>query len=235
MSGRLTFDSVPVPLKKLILEELLMVLRNFIIHDAENMSRYNQTTGYTLKPVMLEEPFKMTIGNGENIIKGVADRVDLEVNEKGSYTGRFIFYDYKKGSIKSIKECIEGDDFQLPLYYAAFKNVLREKFNIEQPECLALLYYSIEKLDWNGIIRKDIKKALFESRKGTKSTPDKANMEVVLTWAGNEVVNVIDSIRKGYFMPPKDCPASSMFGCIYSGICRYDRTRLAQKEGVLQC
>jgi ATP-dependent helicase/nuclease subunit B len=233
MSGQLTFDSVPVPLKKLILEELLMVLRNFIIHDAENMSRYYQTTGYTLKPVMLEEPFKMTIGKGRNILKGVADRVDLEVNERGSYTGRFIIYDYKKGSIKSIKECIEGDDFQLPLYYAAFKNIIKEKFNIEQPECLALLYYSIEKLDWNGIIRKDIKRALFEGRKGTKSTPDKANMEVVLTWAGNEAVNVIDSIRKGYFMPPKDCPASSMFGCLYSGICRYDRTRLAQKEGVL--
>ena len=233
MSGQLTFDSIPVPLKKYIMEELLMVLRNFIIHDAENMSRYYQTTGCTLKPVMLEEPFKMTIGKENSILKGVADRVDLELDSKGAYTGRFIIYDYKKGSIRSIKECIEGDDFQLPLYYSAFNNIIKERFHIGQPECLSLLYYSIEKLDWNGIIRKDIKKALFEGRKGTKSTPDKANMEVVLSWAGNEATSIINNIRKGYFMLPKECPASSMFGCLYSGICRYDRTRLAQKEGVL--
>lgn len=233
MSDQLTFDSISVQLKQFIIEELLMVLRNFIIYDAENMSRYYQTTGYILKPIMLEEPFVMTIGKENNVLKGVADRVDLEVDSKGSYTGRFIIYDYKKGSIKSIKECIECDDFQLPLYYGAFKNIISEKFNIERPECLALLYYSIEKLDWNGIIRKDIKKALFEGRKGTKSTPDKANMEVVLTWARNEAINVIGNIRKGHFMLPKECPASSMFGCLYSGICRYDRTRLAQKEGVL--
>ena len=233
LSAQLTFDSVPVSLRKFIIEDILMVLKNFIIHDAENMSRYYHTTGCTLKPIFLEEPFKMTIGNGNNILKGVADRIDLEVNEKGSYTGRFIIYDYKKGSIKSIKECIEGADLQLPLYYGAFNNIIREKFDIEQPECVALLYYSIEKLDWNGIIRKDIKKALFEGRKGTKSTPDKANMEVVLKWAGNEAAKVIDNIRKGYFMLPKECPASSMFGCLYSGLCRYDRTRLAQKEGVM--
>ena len=58
-------------------------------------------------------------------------------------------------------------------------------------------------------------------------------MEVVLSWAGNEATSIINNIRKGYFMLPKECPASSMFGCLYSGICRYDRTRLAQKEGVL--
>ena len=90
MSGQLTFDSIPVPFKKYIMEELLMVLRNFIIHDAENMSRYYQTTGCTLKPVMLEEPFKMTIGKENSILKGVADRVDLELDSKGAYTGRFI-------------------------------------------------------------------------------------------------------------------------------------------------
>lgn len=233
LAGQLTFDSVPVVIKRFIMEELLLALQNFIIHDAENISRYYETTGCILKPVMLEEPFKMTIGKENSILKGVADRVDLEVDHKGSYTGRFIIYDYKKGGIKGIKECIEGSDFQLPLYYNAFKNILKDKFNIDQPECVALLYYSIEKLEWNGIIRKDIKKALFEARKGTKSTPEKANMEVVLSWAGNEANTVINSIRKGHFMTPRECPASSMFGCLYSGMCRYDRTRLAQKVGAL--
>ncbi|NLP14908.1 MAG: hypothetical protein GX383_10645 [Clostridium sp.] len=228
---QLTFDFVPDPLKKLIIEELLMILRNFITHDAQNMFRYHKATGCFLKPVMLEESFKMKLGKEKSILKGVADRVDLEVDSKGSYTGRFIIYDYKKGSIKGIRECIEGKDFQLPLYSRAFNSVLKERFEIEHPECLAILYYSIEMLKWDGIIRKDIKKALFEGRKGTKSTPDRANMEAVLSWAEDEAVKVIDSIRKGCFMVPKNCPASNVFGCLYSGMCRYDRTRLARKEG----
>ena len=53
-------------------------------------------------------------------------------------TGRFIIYDYKKGGVKGIKECIEGSDFQLPLYYPAFINILKDAFGIEQPDCLAL-------------------------------------------------------------------------------------------------
>ena len=232
MAGDVTFDSVPAVIKNFIMEELLLVLQKFIIFDAQNMARYHEATGCTLKPIMLEELFKINIGKEKSILKGVADRIDLEVDRKGSYTGRFIIYDYKKGGIKSIKECIEGSDFQLPLYHIAFKNILKDKFNIDQPECLALLYYSIEKLEWNGIIRKDIKKALFEGRKGTKSTPEKPNMEVVLSWAENEATDVIDRIRKGFFMPPRQCPASIMFGCPFSGICRYDGTRLSQKVGV---
>ena len=94
------------------------------------MSRYHETTGCTLRPVMLEEPFTINIGSGNSILKGVADRVDLEVSPNGAYTGRFIIYDYKKSGIKGIKECIEGSDFQLPLYYSAFKNIIKDKFKI---------------------------------------------------------------------------------------------------------
>lgn len=75
-----------------------------------------------------------------------------------------------KKAASSIKECIEGDDFQLPLYYSAFNNIIKERFHIGQPECLALLYYSIEKLDWNGIIRKDIKKHCLREEKEQKYT-----------------------------------------------------------------
>lgn len=227
----LTLASIPIPLKKYMIEKLSMLLRNFIIYDSENMLRFYEMTGCTLKPVMLEEPFKMKFGNENSALNGVADRIDLEVDSKGSYTGRFIIYDYKKGKIKGVKDCIEGSDFQLPLYNSAFKNILKEKFNISEPECLALLYYSIEKLDRNGIIRKDIKKVLFEGRKGTTSTPAKANMEIVLSWAQKEALVVIESIRKGRFMLPRQCPASSMFPCSLNGMCRYDRTRLAMKEG----
>jgi hypothetical protein len=57
-------------------------------------------------------------------------------------------------------------------------------------------------------------------------------MEVVLAWSEEKACAVMDNIRKGYFMPPKECPASDSFGCPYGSMCRYDRTRLAQKAGV---
>jgi ATP-dependent helicase/DNAse subunit B len=231
MVDDLPLGSIPMQLKGFIMEEILLVLQNFIIHDAENLSRYYETTGCSLKPVMLEEPFKIMIGTENSVLKGIADRVDLEVDSKGAYTGRFILYDYKKGGIKGVKECIEGSDFQLPLYHHAFNSILKENYNIAEPECLALLYYSIEKLEWNGIIRKDIKKALFEGRKGTRSTPDKDNMGVILSWAEKEAETVIKNIRKGHFMPPKECPASAMFGCTYTNMCRYERTRFSKKAG----
>jgi ATP-dependent helicase/nuclease subunit B len=222
---------LPPSLRVYALEELRQVLERFIRHDAENMARYNEVTGCILKPIMLEERFVYKLDGDRAVITGIADRVDLEIDSDGHFTGRFIIYDYKKGSINGIKECISGDDFQLPLYFSAFKNILKEAFGIPHPECLALLYYSIEKLNRDGIIRNDIKKALFEGKKGTKSTPEKANMELVLSWAEQEAVKVIEKIRQGYFMPPRECP-KGIFGCIYDNMCRYDRARLARKAGV---
>ena len=207
-------------------------MESFIRHDAENMKRYYETTGFVLKPVMLEERFLYKMDGNRTIISGVADRVDLEMNCNGSFTGRFIIYDYKKGGVKGIKECIEGSDFQLPLYYPAFINILKDAFGIEQPDCLALLYYSIEKLQWNGFIRKDIKKALFEGKKGPRNIPEKPNMELVLSWSEKEAMKVIERIRQGCFMLPKQCPATEYTPCTYSGMCRYESTRISRKAGV---
>ena len=231
ISSNLNFGSIPKRLRNFFSEEILTVLRNFIIFDAKNMLRYRKVTGLTLKPVMLEEDFETSFGGGNAILKGRVDRVDLEADEQGFYTGRFVVYDYKKGRVKGIKECIEGKDLQLALYCNELGRIIKDRFSIENPECLAALYYSIERLEWNGIIRKDIKKALFEGRKGTRSTPDKVNMEILLSWVETEAIKVISNIRNGYFMPPKECPASAIFGCNYDGVCRYERIRLARKEG----
>ena len=82
---------------------------------------------------MLEERFVYKLDGDRAVITGIADRVDLEIDSDGHFTGRFIIYDYKKGSINGIKECISGDDFQLPLYFSAFKNILKEAFGIPSP------------------------------------------------------------------------------------------------------
>lgn len=226
--NELDYGNVPPVVIELIKEEIEDVLEAFIILDAENLHRYNNTTGFRLKPVMLEQPFEMLMLNGGNIVRGIADRVDLEMDKSGKYTGRFIIYDYKKGGIKGLKECIEGVDFQLPLYHSAFYSLLREKYGIDKPQCLALLYYSIGKLEWKGIIRKDMKPALFESRKRPQLI-DPNNMAVLMEWVENEAENTISYIREGRFMPPLNCPAG-IWGCYFSGMCRYDRFRLERKE-----
>ncbi len=227
----LCLDYVLPPLRDFVVKQLYRTLEAFIVHHARSMVRYREVTKRILKPVMLEEVFEAKIHGCSAIIRGVVDRVDMEMDAKGRFTGRYIIYDYKKSGIKSIRECIEGSDFQLPLYYAAIDEIIKRRFGIEKAECLALLYYSIEKLEWNGIIRKDIKNALFEGRKGPRTTPAKGNMQVVLAWSLEEAAKVINRIRQGYFMPQRECPAG-IFGCTYSGMCRHDQARMARKERV---
>ena len=227
----LPLNHILPPLREFAVRQLYLTLEAFVIHHARSMARYREVTGRILKPVMLEEVFQTKMDGGSATIRGVVDRVDMEVDPKGRFTGRYIIYDYKKGGIKNIRECIEGSDFQLPLYYAAVNEMIRGRFGIEKPECLALLYCSIEKLEWNGIIRKDVKNALFEARRGPRITPAKGNMQVVLSWSLKEAAKVIDRIRQGCFMPQKECPAE-IFGCTYRGMCRHDQGRMARKEWV---
>ena len=44
-------------LKGICIRRAAAGLESFIRHDAENMKRYYETTGFVLKPVMLEERF----------------------------------------------------------------------------------------------------------------------------------------------------------------------------------
>lgn len=234
----LCIDYVLPPLRDFVVKRMYSTLEAFIVYQARSMARYHEVTKRILKPVMLEEVFETRIAGGSAIIRGVVDRVDMEVDAKGQFTGRYIIYDYKKNKIMSgygkkdrsvIRACIEGSDFQLPLYYVAVDEMIKKRFSIERPECLALLYYSIEKLKCDGIVRKDIKNALFESRKGPRVVPAKGNMQVVLSWNLEEAARIINRIRQGHFMPQKECPSGG-FGCTYSGMCRYDQARMARKE-----
>ncbi|QGT99760.1 hypothetical protein SYNTR_1167 [Candidatus Syntrophocurvum alkaliphilum] len=218
------YGNQPQIVKDYYRSELFNTIKAFIYHDADNLTRYFEATGFRLKPVLLEKFFQIYLG--DNKIRGVADRVDLEFDDTGSFTGRYIIYDYKKGNVKTIKECIETEDFQLPIYYAAFDNYIKKEYAVSKTECIALLYYSIEKLEWKGIIRKDMKLALFEKRKRPQLI-DENNMYVLLEWVEGEVLKTIDEIKKGFFSP-KECPAT-YFVCPYNGMCRYDKIRFEGK------
>lgn len=225
---------IPSPLKGYAVEELKNTLFNFICHDAQNMRRYYAATGCKLKPALLEYPLRVGINtpNGMVVISGIVDRVDVEIDEQGNFTGRYIIYDYKKKDVKQLRDFIEGKDFQLPLYYAGVRDVIKRKTGMEDVHCMALLYYSIEELKWDGIISKDIKRALFESRKGPRDVPTYSNMEVILAWNLREALRMVEKMRKGHFMPPPVCPRE-IFGCAYRSMCRHNEVRLSRKVGVI--
>jgi ATP-dependent helicase/DNAse subunit B len=211
---------------------LLKTLTRFLELDAANLSRFREATGNRLIPILLEQPFEISF-DADIRLKGFVDRVDLEVDVHHRFTGRYILYDYKKKSLKELKDIVMGDDFQLPLYRTALQPMLMERFELKKPECLALLYFSIEKLEWKGIIRSDMKSVLFESRKRPQVLSEE-NMDVLLEWVEDEAGGVVSRIRDGDFRLPLTCPANvRQYDCQYSAICRHDEVRMARKSSMM--
>lgn len=204
-------------------EEIFSELSLLINDDIKNRLHYYKETGFELIPKIFEKHFLMSNHYGGNILKGKIDRVDLELGNNLNYTGKYLIYDYKSSSINSIKECCEGTDFQLATYKMAIENYLIEEYGIKDPKCIGLLYYSIKKLNRNGIIMKDSKKNLFIGRGGPKYLLTKNNFDILLKWVEENGLNEIDMIKKGIFNLPLICPyVNSGWKCKYRTICRYE-------------
>jgi len=229
---KLDFSMVPPLVEEHRKMALLSTLTGFLELDAANLSRFRQETGNRLMPMLLEHPFSLSFGPDFRL-KGIVDRVDLEVDAQNQFTGRYILYDYKKKNLKELKNIVLGEDFQLPLYRTALQAMLVEKYRLKKPECIALLYFSIEKLEWKGIIRSDMKKVLFEPRKRPQ-TLSKDNMDVLLKWVEDEAGGVVSRIRNGDFRIPLTCPADArQYDCLYSDICRHDVVRMTRKSDMM--
>lgn len=209
--------------------ELYINLKNFLISDAEVFEHYYQKTGLRLKPSLFEHKFHTEFFDS-SIISGTVDRVDFEIDKEGTFTGRFVIYDYKKSGIKKLRDCAEGSDYQLPVYYKAVSKLVREQYGIDKPECLALIYASVEKLERNGIIRSDAKSSLFRGNRGPRDLVTAGNFEVLMEWVESKGTELIERIRKGDFTVPYPCPVENTpFGCSYKSVCRYDRYRILPK------
>ncbi len=225
---RLYHNIMPEKLWHFIKKELFSVISTFIENDMKNLEYYREKTGFTMKPCLLEHPF--TIKDEEKMIRGVADRVDLEMDEKNCFTGRFIIYDYKNSSTKELKDSVEGKDFQLPLYYLAIGEQLKDEFPDVNPECMALLYYSIKENKKRGIVRSDLKKNIF-NRGGPTYTVGKENMIVLMEYISRKTSELIENINNGVFPLTVSCPhGTGYYNCNYRKICRYDRYRIAEKN-----
>lgn len=216
-------------------EEQWSIISAFVQQDANNLQYYYDKTGHWLKPIMLEQPVNIKHSFGGNLIRGVIDRIDLEINEKGEYTGKFIIYDYKSSYDKTtLKECVETKDFQLPIYCLAIEDYLKKNFALENSECLALVYYCIKTRSRKGIVKKAFKKQLFEGRTGPRDLVGENNFTILMEWISSRGGQLIDEIRLGKFILPEACSSDDDFfsSCIYRPICRYDRYRIAIKQKV---
>jgi ATP-dependent helicase/nuclease subunit B len=224
-----------------VLSDYEKMLHKVIDFDAENLQRYHDEMGYQLIPTMMEAEFSFDEEDASGKIyryTGKIDRIDLEVDARGNYTGRYIVYDYKKNKINSVMESILGIDHQLALYRQAVEKILIKTMEEQRPtvklDCVALLYYSMEQLKYNGWVRKEYKKALFAVRKGTKSLLMLPNMKVVSEWAIDYRQALIEDMRQGRFMLPKECP-NAYYGCQLKGLCRYNRNQQELKKGEKSC
>jgi hypothetical protein len=132
----------------------------------------NAADGNILKPFILEGVVE------DNAVFGVPlkckiDRVDVEYRiEKNEMlpTGRYVVYDYKKKGINGINDILDNKDYQLPIYYFLIEKELKEKLNLDNLECMALLYLSVEKtgtkIELDGLYMTEYKKILGISKKG---------------------------------------------------------------------
>lgn len=223
-ASNLNIERILMDAKK---DEIENVLCDFLKNDTEYLNNYKKVTSCFLKPIYFEKKFKEYEAlKPFNIVANV-DRVDVEF-DKDKPTGRFIVYDYKKSSFPDIKSILCGEDFQLGIYYYCVLNFLAKEFGISNPECMGLIYYSIEDRKRDGLIVEEYKK-IINSRK--KDTVSKENLKYILDFIKDQAIIIIEKITKKEFKMPIVCPDDGYrFRCGYKGICRYENFKDAIME-----
>ncbi|MDI3310239.1 MAG: PD-(D/E)XK nuclease family protein, partial [Thermoanaerobacterium sp.] len=212
-------------------KEIYETAFKLITDDITNRLNYYKKTGAELIPSMFEKKFETEEHYGGNRFYGKIDRIDLERSIDGKLTGKYLIYDYKLGTVGGLRQCIDGLDFQLPTYYMAAEGIIREEFNIKNPTCLGLLYYSVEKVKRNGILLDLYKKYLFKGNSGPRDVLSKGSFDVVMDWIEKRGIENVDKIMTGSFNLPDECPYdNSDIRCPYVSICRYDKRERKRGE-----
>lgn len=224
--------AVRTPLDTLLLRakeaEIRRDLADFLTQDATYLANYRAVTGRRLRPVYFERSVNAAQSFDGRRFTAKIDRVDLEY-DGAAPTGRFVIYDYKRGGSKRFRECVEGEDYQLLIYYHCFLETLRREKTLAKPECIALYYYSIKNKKKDGFVRSDYQKALGDARKQNTVSP--AVFVSLMRILKERAMRLVGKIERGEFGPPPECK-TGFFGCDYAGVCRHDPYRLAAKREV---
>jgi ATP-dependent helicase/nuclease subunit B len=228
MEGLLQFNYSPLFLLAKD-QEIRDHLTAFLEEDLRIRKDFRSATGAELRPKFLE--WKVV---DETAIPGCPlqanlDRVDLEYRD-GEPTGRFMVYDYKLKTIKTLRDILKGEDLQLPVYVLLSERAVASELRMPDVQCMGALFLSITKLERKGIYRDGWKKALGFHGRGIHDD----QWDVLMAGFRNRIASLTERIRDGDFCLPRHCPLQGSFApfrCDYTNMCRYHSERMANKGG----
>lgn len=218
---------------KALWNKLYKVIKNFIECDLKRINKYEKESGNIIRPHFLEKFIESDIFGV--LITSRVDRVDLEyalIDEKQVPTGKYIVYDYKKNSIPNVDTMLNKENCQIAFYYYFVNEYLKNELQIDNLDCMALLYLSIEgtntKIRKDGLYRTEYKKAL-DFTGNSKFDMNKDMFNIFLEYLKNLIEEVILQIRQGVFNYKLDCKCFDKFSytsCGFSEICRYNKSKM---------
>lgn len=218
---------------QLLKNKLFEVIKNFIECDLKRINKYEKESGNIIRPFFLEKFIESDIFGV--LITSRVDRVDLEYKISGEEkipTGKYIVYDYKKNTIPDIDKMLNRENCQIAFYHYFVNEYLKNEFQIDNLDCMALLYLSVEgtntKMKMNGLYRTEYKKALGFTG-SNKFDMKKELFYAFLEYLKGLIEESILSIRQGVFSYKLDCGCFDKFnytGCGFKEVCRYSKSKM---------
>jgi ATP-dependent helicase/nuclease subunit B len=206
-------------------------LMEFLTDDLEKRRAFHAQTGHDLRPTYLEWSVDDDTAIPGCRLRAHVDRVDLEY-ENGTATGRYVVYDYKRKSVKSLRDILKGDDLQLPVYVLLTQKKVARELKRANAECMGALFYSITKKERKGLYKDDWREALGFSSRSRGIHADQ--WDTLMDGFRQRIQSLAERIRTGDFTLPGHCPLQgpyAAFRCDFENMCRYHPERMAGKGG----
>jgi ATP-dependent helicase/nuclease subunit B len=166
--------------------------------------------------------------DGRFSLRGKIDRIEIDFNAE---TPRILIVDYKIRAKKEFTtgKILSGNDFQMPLYIAAARRILKEKYGLGTEPAFAA-YYGFKPI----FIKKD---QLFEYERAvmienSEEVPDgmskskftrNMNINTAIEISIDYAADIVDNIRRGRFPVEPDKTACQY--CEFAALCRVDETK----------
>ncbi|OOM78808.1 PD-(D/E)XK nuclease family protein [Clostridium sp. BL-8] len=224
-------------------EELFNKLGSFVEKDSQMLNNYKSQKNAILRPYIFELGFKDSESFAPYTFKGFIDRIDLEFNNDGKFTGNFVIYDYKGSVDSKFKDSVTGKDLQLTIYYFIIMRLLKEGFEYEKqwikhdnPKCLGLFYYSYKDKHVTAKIDDYSKEGMYldvcqDILTHKRDSMNKLSFDTLIQLLSSKIYEAIKNIESGNFTLPFECSSydNEFISCEFSHICRYNEQRLEIK------
>jgi ATP-dependent helicase/nuclease subunit B len=213
-------------------------LYNFINADLKRLKKYQSTAKRVIKPFVN----KIILENEEIFgvpLKCTIDRIDLEYESvKGELipTGRYIVYVYKKNNRPESSELISLEHSQLVLCHHIAEDYLKKFFKGKEPDCMALLYLSVEKskssVNKTGFYRTEYKAPLGFTG-NSKFDMNREWFYSYMSFMKDVYAEVISKLAGGRYPYRLCCKIydSDYSQCKYRGVCRFSKNKMEVMVG----